>query len=474
MRKIVILHTNDIHSDFEAMPKIASVISDRKIRHAGVPVLTVDCGDHTDRMHVETDGSAGWANVAVMNATGYDLMAIGNNEGLTFPKQDVERMFSGRAAFDIVCSNLAAAESGRPPDWMKPFVIRKAGDLRIGFIGATAPYSSFYSLLGWAVAEPVEAVRQAVAKLTGCCDVIVVVSHLGLPADKQIAEEISGIDLILGGHTHHLLEVPLVVGNTTICGCGKFGQYVGEVEVTVDPDKRKVAKIVGRCIPTRHAPDDPQVSGIIREYRTETQKIMAQKVAVLEEPLDIHWQRESRLGNLLAAGLRKWTGAEIGLVNSGQILQSILAGPVTRGQLLASCPSPVNPCRMVLTGEQILTALEESLVDDIQTKPIHGFGFRGKQLGILCLDGVTAEVERIGERNRKLRRVLVNGAQLDKDRDYIVGTIDMFSFGIGYTSLSRGRDIRYFLPEFIRDILEKELCNGDAVRASSLRSWVFV
>lgn len=474
MGKIVILHTNDIHSDFEAMPKIASVLAERRIKHAEVPVFTVDCGDHTDRMHLETEGSAGRANVAVMNATGYDVMTIGNNEGLTFTRQDLQRMFAERDGFDIVCSNLQEEESGRQPEWMKPYVIRQAGGLRIGFIGATAPYSSFYSLLGWKVEEPIEAVRQSVAELKGIADVIVLVSHLGLPKDKQIAEEISGIDLILGGHTHHLLEIPLVVGNTTVCGCGKFGQYVGEVEITVDPDTRKVVNIEGRCLATRHAPADLRVFELIREYRSEAVTVMGREVAVLEEPLNIDWQCESRLGNLLAAGLRKWTGAEIGLVNAGQILHSMLPGPVTKGQLHASCPSPVNPCRMVLTGEHILTALEESLINQIQTKPIHGFGFRGKQLGILCLDGLTAEIDRDAEPYRKIRRVLVNGNPLEIERDYSVGTIDMFSFGIGYTSLSLGRDIRYFLPEFIRDILEQELRDVKAVEASIKPSWIDV
>jgi hypothetical protein len=125
-----------------------------------------------------------------------------------------------------------------------------------------------------------------------------------------------------------------------------------------------------------------------------------------------------------------------------------------------------------LSGDNIRLALEQSLLDEFTGKPIRGFGFRGKVLGTLCLDGIEVEYDPAGDAYRKIRSVRVNGQPLQPDRRYAVGTIDMFTFGIGYRTLGEGGDAQYFLPEFIRDVLERQLKDPAEMSRSKTARWI--
>ncbi len=464
VQKLVILHTNDIHSHFEQMPKVAAAIAEMKRRHSAGEVLTIDCGDHIDRMRLETEGSEGLANISIMNATGYDAAVLGNNEGLTLPPGVLARLYGTHAEFTVIGSNMFEAATGKIPSWMAPCHIAQVGGLRIGLIGVTAPFTDFYKLLGWDVRDPFRTVAELVSKLRAQAQLVVVVSHLGLTQDVRLAEEVDGIDCIIGGHTHHLLENPLRVRNTHICAAGKFGRHVGEVTMHYDADARKLVHFSGRCEEVSSYPDDPDIVRLAAQYKESGKDKLGRVVASLDAPLSIDWKTESPLGNLLASGLRKWTGAEIGIVNAGQILDGLEAGRVTQGRLHEICPSPVNPCRMRLLGEHLWRALEESLLDDFVLKPIRGFGFRGEVLGTLCLDGMTVEYDASRPPYNKITGAWVGGIPFDKRREYSVGTIDMFTFGVGYLSLREGSDVQYFLPEFLRDVLGEQLRDAEAVR----------
>jgi 2',3'-cyclic-nucleotide 2'-phosphodiesterase (5'-nucleotidase family) len=327
----------------------------------------------------------------------------------------------------------------------------------------TANFTVFYEQLGWDVRDPMAVTKELVRKLRPQADIIVVISHLGLPNDQHMAEEIPGIDCIFGGHTHHLLTEPLRIGDTYIFGAGKFGKYVGEAEIHFDAERRVITSVTGRCIDVDPYPSAARIVRTIARNQALSQQNLSEAVAWLRQPLEIDWRGESILGNLLAAGIKKWTKAEIGIVNAGQIIGGLNAGEITREMLLKVCPSPINPCRMWVTGRQIWKALEESLLPEFVDKAIRGFGFRGQVLGTLCLDGLHVEYDPTRKSYEKITGIWVNGQSLDKEREYLVGTIDMFTFGVGYTSLQAGRDLRFYLPEFIRDILQQQLQNQEEI-----------
>ncbi|MFC4102821.1 bifunctional metallophosphatase/5'-nucleotidase [Paenibacillus xanthanilyticus] len=468
---VVLLHSNDIHSRLENAAKIASYIHQTRLRYGEEQVLALDIGDHMDRARLETEGSDGEANIALLHAAGYDAVTLGNNEGLTLTADQLERAYGGGTSFLTLCANLKRRGETQRPSWMKPSTIMTRGGIRFGLIGATAAYTEFYRLLDWDVAEPMDAIREEVEALRPHADVVVLLSHLGILYDRRIAAELEGIDLILGAHTHHLLEQPEVYGHTYVCAAGKFGEYVGRVEVGLDPMTRQ-PRVHAECVPMSALEEYEPAAAVTARYLESGKHRLGRVVAELREPLPARPDQESPLCNLLAYGLRRWTGTEIGLVNAGQLLGGLSAGEVTEGQIHALCPSPINPCSMALSGRALLRALEESLLDAFIDKPIKGFGFRGLVLGMLAVDGLDIRWDPSAPDYNKITRItLSDGHPFDLDRAYTVGTIDMFTFGAGYESIKLGTEVRYYLPEFIRGVLALQLQSEEALKDCLRPRW---
>ena len=92
------------------------------------------------------------------------------------------------------------------PKWVTPYTIHTTEQgTRIAFIGVTAFFQKFYSVLGWEVTEPFAELKAQLQEIKGEADIIVVLSHLGLNDDERMAEDFPEIDIILGAHTHHVL-----------------------------------------------------------------------------------------------------------------------------------------------------------------------------------------------------------------------------------------------------------------------------
>ncbi|ANE48461.1 hypothetical protein SY83_21695 [Paenibacillus swuensis] len=476
MQRLIVLHTNDIHSHFEQMPGIAGVVGYYKQHYAPEELLVLDIGDHMDRSRVETEGTGGAANIELMNLTGYEAVTLGNNEGLTFTREELREAYEGRTRFPVLCANLTELETGLPPAWVEPYRLVDKGGIRVALIGVTAAFSPFYEALGWAVSDPLDTVRELTALLRPQADLIVVLSHLGIREDEEMAGIIPGIDCILGAHTHHVLDPPLRIGGAAVCGAGKFGQYVGKAEFSFDRTTRRVSYTGGSCIEVDGFAGAPEpaarAAAAIAAGRARGEAALGGVVAALDVPVPLEWHRESPLGNLLAAGLRRWTGAEIGLVNAGQLLAGLPAGPVTAATLHAICPGPINPCSMLLSGRDLRRSLEECLLPAFTGKEIRGFGFRGKVLGTLAVSGLTIRYNPRGPEGNRITSIRVGDELLNEDKDYKVGTIDMFTFRIGYLSLSQGKDLQFQLPEFLRDVLAAEIQNPQALLESHNQNFI--
>ncbi|WP_068619937.1 bifunctional metallophosphatase/5'-nucleotidase [Paenibacillus tuaregi] len=469
--RLTILHTNDLHSHFGVMARISSMIEEERTREG--EFLLFDIGDHMDRMAVETEGSMGQANVDVLNLTGYDAVTIGNNEGLTFTPDLLEEAYSGLLC-PVVCCNVRERSSGEAPVWMKKHLILHKGNFRIGVIGATAPYTEFYGLLGWDVLDAAPEIADQVNLLKDKTDFIVLLSHLGIHTDKEIAQTTEGIGLILGGHTHHLLEEPLRIGDAYLSAAEKFGHYLGLVQLVRDPVSGRVSVESGRCLPVENGPENAEVGEAITIHRRHAQDRLKQTVAITASELKVDYNHESPFGNLLAQAVRRFTGAELSIVNSGQLLDGLPEGEISAGMLHARCPSPINPCRIRLRGEHILYSLEQSLLPEMTEKVIYGYGFRGKVLGNLCVDGLEVLYNPLAKPYHRIVQANLAGVPLEPDQIYSVGTLDMFTFGIGYQRLMQGTDKVYMLPEFIRDLLRMELQEPGAVESSFLTRWLTI
>lgn len=474
-QRIHLLHTNDIHSRLDQTGKMDHFLNRkrREWEETGESYLLVDVGDHMDRMRWETEGTDGHVNRAILEKMGYDAVTFGNNELLTFSKQQLDSLFK-KASFSIVSSNVKELKTGEVPAWIHPHLWIQRQGVMFCLLGATIPYDKVYALMGWMVEEPINAVKREVDKVRKKADVVILLSHLGYRTDQILAEEVPGIDLILGAHTHHLLEKPVCIGSTYIAAAGQFGEHIGHLVLEWNHQSRRLLGVTGQTYSLEDEPSSDEISQLITRYKKAARRTLDVPISFLRDSLSIDWYQESELGNLLADAIRDWVGSDAAIVNSGQILDHLPAGEVTWGMLHRICPHPINPVIIRIKGEELWQALEESLLPEFMDKHIRGFGFRGKRLGMLSVSGMDIEYDPQGEPYKKIRNIHIGDQLLEKKKMYEIGSIDMFQFGVGYLSLKNGETVRHFLPEFLRDLLAKRLQQEISLENLQQKRWRIV
>ncbi|MFC7394313.1 bifunctional metallophosphatase/5'-nucleotidase [Scopulibacillus cellulosilyticus] len=460
MIKLHLYHTNDIHSHFEHWPQIIHYFKNqiKQCEHDSEPYLLFDLGDHMDRVHPLTEGTMGKGNVSLLNHAGYDFVTIGNNEGITFTRDNINKAYDVRE-FDVILANLFTGDGNRPK-WCKPYAFHKINDITIGITGITAPFKPFYEPLGWDIKDPGEVLPGIIEQVKKEADIVILLSHGGLKFDQDTAKTIEGINVILGAHTHHILEDGLNVNSTLICQTGKFGSYAGHVVLTYDENTKEIVDKKARVITMDDdIKGDPETADLLESLTQKGIKQLQTPVTHLEQSLTTSWFNESPLSNLLADALRQWCQADIGMVNAGAILDHLEAGLVTRADLHRICPHPINPCKVFLTGLEILEVIKKGLDPAFQELELKGFGFRGKMIGKLIFSHLTYEVDKLGAAS-VVNNVQINGDLIDLERTYQVATIDMFTFGRLLPPIKEAEHKKFYLPEMLRDILAWKLKNN--------------
>ncbi len=457
-KTLTIYYTNDLHSHFENWSKVSSYVKEKRRMHdlQGTPFLLLDLGDHADKVHPMTEGMAGKGNVQLLNDLDYHYATIGNNEGITFSKKELEELYTG-STFEVIVANLYHQDGSRP-SWASPYKIHELDGVKVGIIGITIPYEQFYSLLGWKIDSPYDFLQELVNEVREQSDVVILMSHMGLGNDEQIAREISGIDVIIGAHTHHVLKHGMSVGDTLITQAGKNGNYVGEVTLSYDTTWNHITEKEAYAVSVRNRKEDEATRENIHELSQKAQLMLEEVVCRLEQPLEAEWFKRSVLPDELSAALREWCGADIGMINSGMLLDGLLDGNVSREDLHRICPHPVNPCKVILKGSELREIISHSMSDEIVNLSFKGLGFRGEVMGIMAFDGLEVKTVKMEDGLTHVTDVLHNGKQLSSDEEYAVATADMFTFGKFYPQMKHAKK-KYYLPEMLRDLLAWRLEN---------------
>lgn len=334
-------------------------------------------------------------------------------------------------------------------------------------IGTTINFSLFYQQLGWNIQDPFVCIARDVERLKDQVDLILLMSHLGLQNDLSIAEQISGIDVIIGAHTHHVLDRGLEVNGVHITQAGRSGRYVGVV--TIERSEDHPFRICSACVPTEKRTEDEATVSTLTQWLEHAENEFSDTIIELAEDLPIDWYKESPLANLLAEGLAQWCDTSLALVNAGQVLDHLKRGYVTKKDIHRILPHPINPCVIDVSGQELLSILQRSLHKDLQQLEVRGFGFRGKKFGALALTGL----EVFYTERQEIRAVKVNGKTLQKHERYRIATIDMFTFGHFFSEFHKRIDTTYYMPEFLRDVFTARLAKGRLESAKRQR-WISI
>ena len=256
-KKITVLHTSDTHSCILPLNKnlADTVVADRggflrrinmlkQERQKDPDLLLFDCGDFSQGSSYYTMFK-GDVEVGLMNQMHYDAATIGNHE-FDFGLDNMIRLFK-MANFPIVCSNYDFSDT-ELKDIVKPYIVMKRKGVKIGIFALCPPLEGLVSTKNYGplkFLDPVEVTQRMVEMLRDKkkCDVVICLSHLGWVkteyTDNRLIQNTSGIDLVLGGHSHTYMDALAYESDKTgrkvpVDHEGKHGVYVGKLLLTFD------------------------------------------------------------------------------------------------------------------------------------------------------------------------------------------------------------------------------------------------
>ncbi|OGP75357.1 MAG: hypothetical protein A2Y80_10595 [Deltaproteobacteria bacterium RBG_13_58_19] len=360
----------------------------------------------------------GFSVIELMNAMKFDAMVVGNHEfdyGLKVLKEII-----AKAKFPILGANVA----GLPA--LKPYVIKNLNGVKIAIIGLVTPKTPKLTnpkdVQGLKFLSPEMTARKYIQQLKNRAEVIIVLSHLGYPADRALAEKVTGIDVIVGGHTHTRLEKPARVNNTIIVQAWEYGKALGVLDLTRKDGKISLAEGRLEEIHPKPGEEDPAISKIVARYQQKMDGVLQQVVGETEVDLDADnaRSRETNFGDLVTDIMRQRAGVEVALINGGTLRRSIPRGPIRKKDLYSALPFDNYVVALKLTGKQIQETLE------------HGVSAVEQKAGRFPqVSGLTFTYNPALPVGSRVKEVFIGGQLLKPDQEYTVATNDYLAAGGG-------------------------------------------
>ncbi|QHQ63158.1 bifunctional metallophosphatase/5'-nucleotidase [Anaerocolumna sedimenticola] len=455
--RLNILHTNDIHCNFENFSKLVSKIKGLKNENT----IILDAGDFADFKKIELQGTNGIAAVELLEYAGYDAITVGNNE--TFNGIETLKYMAGKSKIPFLSSNICGLEFNEVNCVKKSTLLNKNG-LRILIIGASPDLGPFNELLGYHIKDYIEVIREEIASNNGKYDVCIVLSHLGMDKDKNIAEQLDGIHVIIGGHFHILMDKPEILNGKIIFTSGSYAKNLGVLNLEVSDNK--VELLSGENIDTTNCEVCDDIIDILNKNKEKALDELSKPIYAIDTDLWHDVVEENPMTNLLADALEDVFKCDLGLINSGVINGGIRKGNVTLKKILELCPSYLNPTRFEIQGKFIWEALQNSLDTDYCYADGAGPGSRGKYLGKLHVSNAVIEYS-----GRKIINIFINGEKLNHEKWYSVASSDYLQRGTGYTSLKNNKNVSYN-GVYLKDLLREYMAKKEFVNKAFADRWI--
>ena len=418
---LTILHTNDLHSHTNILPRLAALI--QRERQRAPSALLVDACD------MAMDRPVQGLNVKLARALRYDALTTGNYEN---------EVRAGRAALaqigaSCVVANIAPGALGFETT---PFLLRDVNCIRVALLGlTTAPVYPIGHPLHRPnaeevfVSDPLEAARDWVPRLRVRADLLIVLSHLGLRGDVKLAQAVPGIDLIIGGHSHHRLPSLLRIGATHIAQAGVNGAYLGVIDVR---QRAGGFQLEGRLAPVwQEVEPDRKFAEDIRAFIAQNAPAELEAWGKTDSDCWADPWQENAWANFVTDSLRAHAEADICFFKAGSLIPALDAGLVRKWDV-EQCINmePEDLVRMTLSGEAVRAICEHSVADlpwDDSAHVARNFCMPGNTL--IHASGIEATYDLQAPRGERARRLLVGGQPLDPARRYTVAVPEFLAKG---------------------------------------------
>jgi len=381
-------------------------------------VLFCDNGDtfHGTQPVVQSRGEIA---VPILNQLGLNAMTV-HWDFAYGPKR--LKSLASRLKYPVLAINIYDPKTGQT--FFPPYAVQEVGGLKIGIIGIasnivdkTMPPSFSGGLRFTDGREELTGFIEEV-RAHGA-DLVVVLSHLGFPQDMKLISEVSGVDVLLSGHTHHGLFSPVRQGKTLVIQSGCHGAFLGRLDLEVQE---------GQVVGYRHqlievaesVQPDPTVEAQVKEALQPYAEDLARVVGEVSTALNRNTNLEATMDNFLLAAVRETAGTPLAFCNGWRWGAPVRPGPVTQNDLYNIMPMPVPIAIVDLTGQELIEMLEENLERTYSADPWRQLGGYVKR----CL-GLTVYIKVENPPGARIQELFVGNEKVQPDETYCAAYLTM-------------------------------------------------
>ncbi|MBF0347304.1 MAG: 5'-nucleotidase C-terminal domain-containing protein [Magnetococcales bacterium] len=436
--KLTFVHVNDV---YELQPRhgmggvaaLGTLLQEYRKHH---PRMIFTFGGDLLSPSLLSGVAQGRQMIEAMNALGMEVAVPGNHEFDFGPEPMSQQLRNSRGVW--LASNMATSDGTLVPGTRRQ-LIRDIDGIKVGFFGLITPDTAHTSKPGPNIvfAPFLETAQKEVIDLKAKgVQVIVAMTHLSLAEDRQLASEIKGIDLILGGHDHD--PIAIHEHGVLIIKSGSDNRYVSIVELianTPPPGQSISLQYSWQVRPVVGIAPDPTLVSLVARWQKTLDDTLGEPLVKVSQPFDTLEgsvrTRENPLGNLVTDAMRQAVGGEVALMNGGGLRgnRTYPAGyHFTAKDILTELPFGNVTVLLDVKGKDLLAVLERA-VSQVE----HGAG-RFPQVS-----GLTFSFDPTRTAGQRILAVRVGAAPLDSERSYRVATTDYLASGKdGYDALQRG------------------------------------
>ncbi|MCK8487453.1 bifunctional metallophosphatase/5'-nucleotidase [Paenibacillus glucanolyticus] len=427
--ELTIIQQNDTHGCLDAHPeffwhdtqpsymtcggfsRIHRYVTELKKRRPHV--LFVDGGDlfHGTAPLVLSKGEA---IIPLLKMMPLDAFVPGNWDYAYGPSQLFALL--DQVSFPALAMNMKSSSAAAP---LKTQWIKEMGGIRIGMTGWTYSFvdqtmpPAFSEGLSFSLdlAEMSRNIRKL--RVEDKCDLVIVLSHMGLPLDVKAASNIEGIDIILSGHSHDRLTHPIRQNGTWIIQSGASSSFLGQFELNFESGM--ITKVQHRLIPlfAHEFEEDPEISKLIVEINERHETHLSEIIGELQTPLHRMFLNETPMDRLITDAYLHSVEADIALSHGWRYGAPILPGLVTLRDLYQIIPTNPELFTVELDGKQILEAFESNLEQVFSPDPFHQKGGY-----VMRASGITMAYKPYNPPGHRIEHFLIQGKPLKLGTTY--------------------------------------------------------
>ena len=483
LKKITLLHSNDMHGDFMAeklddgLRGGVSMLSGyiQKVRHEEKNVLYTISGDMFRGSLIDSEYK-GLSTIEIINMLGPDVVTLGNHEvdyGLG------HLLFLEKCArFPIINANIYITTN--QIRLFQSHTILEIDGMRVLFIGVLTEevlaQTKQEALIGTLV--DVHDAAQEVGRICSCyrtedIDFTVLLTHVGIVEDRVLAEALDpswGVDVIIGGHSHTLLEQPEVVNGVPIVQAVTGTDQIGRFDIMIDTERNTVDSFTWKLIPINeeNCPRDAEIEKVIDRYQEVTDRKFSRFITRFERPLTHPCRnRETELGRLFADVLRDGLGVDLMLVGSGSVRKDKMGPVVDYGELLEVYPYNHEVYRIQIDGAQLKRMIRHIFRPESFDSDTELYQFSS---GIRIVVSLS---------EKKVKKITFNGDFIDDKALFNVG-IQSYHFnsikeflGLGQRAITKYKPTRV-IATGETDVIDEYLSQKKYIKCPTDERWITV